>query len=125
MTALMISRAVFLNVMLAVFNMFIWHALIIIAVLLGGAVALLPVYARDVLNIGASGLGLLRCAPDAPEALAAVLAQLHLDGARAPTLPASSYPARKMLPMMTDPAYREMMHAKGVGDDRIFYDKFA
>jgi len=28
-------------------------------------VALLPVYARDVLNIGASGLGLLRCAPGA------------------------------------------------------------
>ncbi len=35
------------------------------AVLLGGAVALLPVYARDVLKIGASGLGLLRCAPGA------------------------------------------------------------
>ena len=33
------------------------------AVLLGGAVALLPVYARDILNIGASGLGLLRSAP--------------------------------------------------------------
>jgi len=33
------------------------------AVLLGGAVALLPVYAREVLNVGASGLGLLRGAP--------------------------------------------------------------
>ncbi len=33
------------------------------AVLLGGAVALLPVYASEVLKIGASGLGLLRSAP--------------------------------------------------------------
>lgn len=31
--------------------------------LLGGAFALLPVYARDVLDVGASGLGLLRSAP--------------------------------------------------------------
>src|SRR5262249_1197577 len=33
------------------------------AVLLGGAVALLPVFAREILNIGASGLGILRSAP--------------------------------------------------------------
>jgi MFS family permease len=33
------------------------------AVLLGGAVALLPVFARDVLKVGPSGLGLLRSAP--------------------------------------------------------------
>jgi MFS family permease len=33
------------------------------AVMLGGAVALLPVYARDILRTGASGLGLLRAAP--------------------------------------------------------------
>jgi len=33
------------------------------AVLLGGAVALLPVYAREILKIGAAGLGLLRSAP--------------------------------------------------------------
>jgi MFS family permease len=33
------------------------------AVLLGGAVALLPVYARDILNLGPWGLGLLRAAP--------------------------------------------------------------
>jgi len=33
------------------------------AVLLGGAVALLPVYARDILNVGAYGLGMLRSAP--------------------------------------------------------------
>ena len=33
------------------------------AVLLGGAVALLPVYARDILKTGPWGLGLLRSAP--------------------------------------------------------------
>lgn len=33
------------------------------AVLLGGAVALLPVYARDILQLGPWGLGLLRAAP--------------------------------------------------------------
>jgi MFS family permease len=33
------------------------------AVLLGGAVALLPAYANDILKIGAKGLGLLRSAP--------------------------------------------------------------
>ena len=33
------------------------------AVLLGGAVALLPVYARDILELGPQGLGLLRAAP--------------------------------------------------------------
>jgi MFS family permease len=33
------------------------------AVLLGGAVALLPVYAREILGVGAIGLGILRSAP--------------------------------------------------------------
>ena len=33
------------------------------AVLLGGAVALLPVYAREILAVGATGLGILRSAP--------------------------------------------------------------
>jgi MFS family permease len=33
------------------------------AVLLGGATALLPVFARDVLHVGAAGFGLLRAAP--------------------------------------------------------------
>jgi MFS family permease len=33
------------------------------AVLLGGATALLPVYARDILSVGPGGLGLLRSAP--------------------------------------------------------------
>ncbi len=35
------------------------------AVLLGGAVALLPVYAHDILHVGAIGLGILRSAPGA------------------------------------------------------------
>lgn len=33
------------------------------AVLLGGAVALMPIYARDILHVGELGLGLLRAAP--------------------------------------------------------------
>ena len=33
------------------------------AVLLGGATALLPIYARDILHVGPTGLGLLRSAP--------------------------------------------------------------
>ena len=33
------------------------------AVLFGGAVALLPVFARDVLEVGPAGLGILRAAP--------------------------------------------------------------
>jgi len=43
------------------------------AVLLGGAVALLPVYAREILRIGPFGLGLLRAAPGTGAALMAVL----------------------------------------------------
>ena len=43
------------------------------AVLLGGAVALLPVYASDVLYVGETGLGLLRCAPGVGAVLTAVL----------------------------------------------------
>jgi MFS family permease len=34
-----------------------------VAVLLGGAVALLPIYARDILHVGPEGLGMLRAAP--------------------------------------------------------------
>lgn len=44
------------------------------ATLLGGAVALLPIYARDILQTGPLGLGLLRSAP----AVGAVLASLYL-----------------------------------------------
>src|SRR5579871_4613053 len=35
------------------------------AVLLGGATALLPIYARDILKVGTAGLGILRAAPGA------------------------------------------------------------
>ena len=42
------------------------------AVLLGGAVALLPVYARDILELGPWGLGLLRAAPGIGAILVAV-----------------------------------------------------
>ncbi|WEX09869.1 MFS transporter [Chelativorans sp. AA-79] len=42
------------------------------AVLLGGAVALLPVYARDILDLGPWGLGLLRAAPGIGALLVAV-----------------------------------------------------
>ena len=43
------------------------------AVLLGGAVALLPVYAREILHTGPWGLGLLRSSPGAGAAIMAVL----------------------------------------------------
>ena len=36
---------------------------LVLAVLLGGATALLPVYARDILDVGPWGLGLLRAGP--------------------------------------------------------------
>jgi MFS family permease len=50
---------------------YIWHEKIVLgaisldlfAVLLGGATALMPVYARDILEVGPWGLGLLRAAP--------------------------------------------------------------
>ena len=42
------------------------------AVLLGGATAMLPVYARDILKVGASGLGELRAAPALGAALTAL-----------------------------------------------------
>ena len=47
------------------------------AVLLGGAVALLPVYAREILKIGALGLGLMRSAPGVGALLTSV-AVAHL-----------------------------------------------
>jgi MFS family permease len=42
------------------------------AVLLGGAVALLPVYARDILHVGPAGLGILRSAPAVGAAVTAL-----------------------------------------------------
>jgi len=43
------------------------------AVLLGGATALLPIYARDILHVGPAGLGLLRGAPAAGALLMSLL----------------------------------------------------
>jgi MFS family permease len=43
------------------------------AVLFGGATALLPIYASDVLHVGPAGLGLLRTAPGAGAALTSAL----------------------------------------------------
>jgi MFS family permease len=42
------------------------------AVLLGGATALLPIYARDILHVGPSGLGVLRSAPGFGAAITAL-----------------------------------------------------
>jgi MFS family permease len=43
------------------------------AVLLGGAVALMPVYARDILHVGELGLGVLRAAPGIGAVIAIIL----------------------------------------------------
>ncbi|MEO7911010.1 MAG: MFS transporter [Roseiflexaceae bacterium] len=59
---------------------FIWNTKIILAaitldmfaVLLGGATALLPIFAKDILLVGATGLGWLRAAPAAGAVLAAL-----------------------------------------------------
>jgi MFS family permease len=59
---------------------FIWNTKIILAaitldmfaVLLGGATALLPIFARDILQVGATGLGWMRAAPAAGAVLAAL-----------------------------------------------------
>jgi MFS family permease len=57
------------------------------AVLLGGAVALLPVYAREILHTGPWGLGLLRTAPGVGAAIMAVLlAHWPLRGRSGPML---------------------------------------
>lgn len=61
---------------------YIWHEKIVLgaisldlfAVLLGGATALLPVYARDILEVGPWGLGLLRAGP----AIGSVVVALYL-----------------------------------------------
>ncbi len=59
---------------------YIWHNKIVLgsisldlfAVLLGGAVALLPVFAREILNTGPYGLGILRGAPSLGAVLMAI-----------------------------------------------------
>ena len=47
------------------------------AVLLGGAIALMPVYARDILDLGPWGLGLLRSAPGIGAILTAIYLTTH------------------------------------------------
>ena len=72
---------------------FVWSTRIILAtitldlfaVLLGGAVALLPIYAMDVLHVGAQGLGWLEAAPSAGAFCMAVLLT-HLPPLRRPGL---------------------------------------
>lgn len=57
-------------------------ALDFFAVFLGGATALLPVYATDVLHVGAGGLGVLRAAPSIGAAITAGWLALHPLGRR-------------------------------------------
>jgi MFS family permease len=78
------KEPVSLRTVLAGFR-FIWEKKLILgsisldmfAVLLGGAVALLPVYARTILHTGPWGLGLLRSAPGAGAALMAIIVAHH------------------------------------------------
>ena len=49
----------------------------LLAVLFGGAVALLPVFARSILHVGATGLGVLRAAPAVGALLAAAWLTRH------------------------------------------------
>jgi MFS family permease len=53
------------------------------AVLLGGAVALMPIYARDILDVGAEGLGVLRSAPAIGAGVVAVFLGVRPLGKRA------------------------------------------
>jgi MFS family permease len=52
-------------------------ALDLFAVLFGGAVALLPIFANDILKVGPSGLGLLAAAPSAGALLSMLWATRH------------------------------------------------
>lgn len=60
---------------------FVWHQKVVLgalsldlfAVLLGGAVALLPVFAKEVLDVGPRGMGLLRSAPAVGAAVMALV----------------------------------------------------
>jgi len=68
------------NTVLAGFR-YVWQQKVVLgsisldmfAVLLGGAVALLPVYAREILHTGPWGLGLLRSAPGVGAAIMAIM----------------------------------------------------
>ncbi len=55
----------------------------LLAVLFGGAVALLPVFASSILHVGPTGLGVLRAAPAVGALLAAAVITRHPIGARA------------------------------------------
>jgi len=88
------EETVTLRTVLAGFH-YIWRKKLILgsisldmfAVLLGGAVALLPVYAREILNTGPWGLGLLRSAPGVgAAAMAILLAHRPLRGRAGPTM---------------------------------------
>jgi MFS family permease len=87
-------EAASLNTVLAGFR-YVWRKKLLLglisldmfAVLLGGAVALLPVYAREILNTGPWGLGLLRSAPGVGAVvMAIVLAQRPLRRHAGPTM---------------------------------------
>lgn len=75
---------------------YVWQKKIILAclsldlfaVLFGGAVALMPFFANDILKTGPAGLGMLRAAPAVGAALMAVFIS---------TLPPFQFPGRKML----------------------------
>jgi MFS family permease len=59
---------------------FVWHSKVMVAsltldlfaVLLGGAVTLLPIYAKDILQVGPTGLGWMRAAPSVGAVLMAL-----------------------------------------------------
>jgi MFS family permease len=79
-----IKRAVNLETVLAGFHFMGQNRIVLgaitldmFAVLLGGAVALLPVYAREILMTGPKGLGLLRAAPGVGAALMAIFIAHH------------------------------------------------
>ncbi len=55
----------------------------LLAVLFGGAVALLPIFARSILHVGATGLGILRAAPAVGALLAAAVVTRRPIGGRA------------------------------------------
>jgi MFS family permease len=83
-TGRMEKKDISVETLLAGFR-YVWQEKIILgsisldlfAVLLGGAVALLPVYAQDILHVGPRGLGVLRSMPAAGAALMAVLLAHH------------------------------------------------
>ncbi|HXR97797.1 MAG TPA: MFS transporter [Terriglobales bacterium] len=79
-TGRMEPRAASLDTLLAGFR-YVWSSQIILgsisldlfAVLLGGAVALLPIFASDILHTGVRGLGMLRAAPSLGAMVMAIL----------------------------------------------------